>query len=128
MKEQEQSLPLLEDEASASPNPQNGRYLPHSLRFGQTCLVVALGLYSLLVTGIVLSKSLPRATVTAPYCKMATFAKKNVFIDESQAPASHLLQFEQQKANPDKHTIYSDPPSSEVDKAWDDLVRRKTHC
>jgi hypothetical protein len=47
-----------------------------------------------------------------------------ILTDKLQAPAGHLLQFEPEKADPDKHTIYSQPPSSEVDKAWDDLVRR----
>jgi hypothetical protein len=51
-------------------------------------------------------------------------AIRKILVDEPQAPAGHLLQFEQQKANPDEHSIFSDPPSSEVDKAWDDLVRR----
>ncbi|OAL54615.1 hypothetical protein IQ07DRAFT_530971 [Pyrenochaeta sp. DS3sAY3a] len=106
MKDQEQSLPLLEDEILNPPEPWKSRHLLLSLRFRQVIIMVALGLYSLLVTGIVLFQNLPHGTTNAPY-----------------SPADHILQFEQHKANPDKHTIYSDPPSPEVDKAWDDLVR-----
>ncbi|KAH3953682.1 hypothetical protein HBH53_031740 [Parastagonospora nodorum] len=106
MKEHEQNLPLLEDEGLNSPDSRQSRYSPFLSRVRQTKFVVALGIYGLLMTAIVVVQNLPHAKKADPY-----------------SPAGHLLQFEQQKANPDEHSIFSDPPSSEVDKAWDDLVR-----
>jgi len=128
MKEHEQSLPLLENEDLNSSGPRENRYSSLLSRARQAKLVLALGLYSLLMTAIVLLQNLPHAKTTVPYCKMHMLREKKILVNEPQAPARHLLQFEEQKANPDEHSIFSDSPSSEVDKAWDDLVRRRISC
>jgi hypothetical protein len=78
MKEQEQSLPLLEDEILNSRDRREGRHPLFSSRFRHTSSVVILGLYSLLVTGILLFQNLSRTTTNAPYCKMQVFAKREL--------------------------------------------------
>lgn len=73
MKEHEQSHPLLEDEGLNSSDPGESRYSPLLLRVRQTKFVVALGIYSLLMTAIVLLQNLQHAKKAAPYCKMQIF-------------------------------------------------------
>ncbi|CAI6331892.1 unnamed protein product [Periconia digitata] len=106
MKETEQSLPLLEDEELNSSKPLERRKSLFSQLSGQPKSVLALGIYALLITALALFQSLPNRKLVGPY-----------------SPAGPYMQFEEEKAEPDKHVIYSDPPSPEVDKAWDDLVR-----
>ncbi|EAT89460.1 hypothetical protein SNOG_02729 [Parastagonospora nodorum SN15] len=67
MKEHEQNLPLLEDEGLNSPDSRQSRYSPFLSRARQTKFVVALGIYGLLMTAIVVVQNLPHAKKADPY-------------------------------------------------------------
>jgi hypothetical protein len=86
MKEQEQSLPLLEKELLEPTGLSKSRYSLLSLKLRQEGFLVALGLYSLLVTGILIAQNLPHGITNAPYCKIWLIARRRLRLTNLKRP------------------------------------------